>query len=93
MKYILKIWNTIKLLYGKENVDFIYVFKGSFVATNNPSGFNCFCLNKSKWNDMWILDKLYLKIKDNDIWRKSIKVDLDILIKAHFLLICDILIN
>ena len=40
--------NTIKLPYGKEKVDFIYAFKGSFIATNNPSGFNCFYLNKSK---------------------------------------------
>ena len=81
-------------------MDFIYAFKGGFIATNNPSGFYCFYLNKNKWNDMWLLDKLYRKRKeikknifDNDIRRKSIKVDLDILIKAQFLKICDILIN
>ena len=42
-----KIGNTIRSPYGKGNVEFLCPFRGSFIDTNNPSGSNCFYLNKN----------------------------------------------
>ena len=71
--------------FGKENVEFVCAFRGSFIATNNPSGFNCFYLNKNNYK-MWLLDNLYPQCKeikkhlskfDDSKWSKKyyLKVD------------------
>ena len=42
--YFQKIRNTIKSPYGKGNLELLYASRGSFIAPNNPSGFDCFYL-------------------------------------------------
>ena len=38
----------MKPLHGKTTKEFPYAFRGSFIAANNLSGFNCFYLNRKQ---------------------------------------------
>ena len=65
--YIWKIENVIRFPYGKVNLDFIYVFRSSFIASNNRIALNFFYLKKINWNNFYLRIKQIKNLSQFDI--------------------------
>ena len=61
--YIWKIENVVKSRYGKVNLEFIYVFRSTFMDTNNQLNFNFF-ISLKLIERLWLLDGLYHRRKE-----------------------------